>query len=1618
MRSASWIIAIVIASAFQVSRVHAQSTEICGNAQDDNDNGRTDEYCYPTLTTNQCESPLSCEDTGMVSPVTGSLRYSLPPDVAPAVPFGPGIGLRRFYTSMYAPSIDAPRYRRPLGERWQHTYMTWIDRFTTLKRTPPDCRFFPQPYCDPSTTSVGEVPTHLVIHTNRGQDVRAAYGNTTDGWENYHPVTGSHNSLPVQYVRKRVAAPGEYQVKLLSGDMMVYSSNGQLIELWDTLVTPNKVVLTYDSNAQLSTVTDANGKRRLLFAYDAAGVRLTSVSFQLLTAGAWATHHVTTYGYTVGTLSTVTIGGELAQNNIYDASGLLSAIHDGEGKTIVGFGYQLGGGGRVSRVETARGVIGYELKSARAECLAKTVLYFNRGKDASCDLDADCGSGFLCGGKTGPGATGTCFRAARCLEVDASYDAVVKSVTALGPPGETCSGACLDATSYIWAATHLLQAVGDATGAYVTKEYNFFGLPTRITYGDSDTNPSNGNGAREVFLFYDATFPGKISEIRRKGSLATGTCSATIPTGCARTQYLYTSNGLLARTIQIGAVPEFYYETNYTYADARGRLTRIDGPLPGTTDETLFAYHTASDPLLDGFLNTVTQRISATTTLTTSAPFYDFWGNPTTLKDADDTLSCQTFSAARGHLVARRELMSGQTSCTAFNATTDLETTWQRDSAQRLVRMQRPDGSCMLYEYDKSGRLERTKRRDDCNAASNGDREEYIYDSDGLLTKIETFDETNAVARRREMTYFDSRRLERVLNPVNPAKWTGLGYDGRGLLTELDGAGLSKTRWDIDADRRITAERRYRTSTVFDTWDLFYDWLGNQRLVTDDDHIAVGTDRDDLGRVVEIESPDLGSYPTKQVWDEASRLTSVRESAGGPGEQLHAFSFDAIGRPLNDDYAGQCGSTNTADTKRTYDAAPSACPAGATCTNVKGRLAYVKTTLLCSTAYADGALDQETFYGYDAAGRVVSEYIRDDAGRVAAHEYQWTKNGELKQVKLPSTAIIGWSHGSANSNSDTDRVSAIWRTSTATPIIDNVLWNAYGPLKQYNQQNLASSPAVPLRTRIVRNLAYRVTQMRVETASGGLQFGINRTEDDKGRTTSRTLVNPVAGAQSSFYKYDMQDRLTCETTVNGGSCASGSTTIKNSHSMSPPFTPAGDWKRILRPGLGYSQVVDSFAISAGTHRLSRVDQSYTTEPVGSTEYVYDSRGNRASELNAIFGTSRPRTYTYDGRRNVRTVSVRIADPIIDGDLVVTSAYDASNRRVFKSVADPTTGTMKTSHWFFYYDALDRLSEVHHVPDTSNSGTKSVYQLFWINDRIVLYWQTDYPSGSSSRRYVATDEMNRPVEMACWGTGANCPRVWAIDPSAWGVDSVIIGADSYQPIVFAGQYRDVETELRGGSGQPARPALSLNGYRTYDPFVGAYLQPDPMLDMSISTYGYAESNPVDKLDPLGLMTQICGEIYDDEFTEDGVVYQDCWDTTGGGSSGTGGSTGGGGGGGGGAGPASTPGTPQSPRPPKRRPRQPPAPLDTRWWGSHEALQAIRSYFECQKSCAQTQCDKPGGGICNCHCSPPGPPPPPPPLQEPTSCPPGFTLTVTPRGTKRCIQLLPSTSTTCPVPFLCP
>src|SRR4029078_6497412 len=97
-------------------------------------------------------------------------------------------------------------------------------------------------------------------HNSQGRDVLFKFSSQDPTYEYYTPQYTDHGK-PLKYQRR---APNQTQVQLITGETMVYNSSGQVIEIWDTLgPTPNKVLVTWTStsNGNVSTVTDAQGKR-------------------------------------------------------------------------------------------------------------------------------------------------------------------------------------------------------------------------------------------------------------------------------------------------------------------------------------------------------------------------------------------------------------------------------------------------------------------------------------------------------------------------------------------------------------------------------------------------------------------------------------------------------------------------------------------------------------------------------------------------------------------------------------------------------------------------------------------------------------------------------------------------------------------------------------------------------------------------------------------------------------------------------------------------------------------------------------------------------------------------------------------------------------------------------------------------------------------------------------------------------------------------------------------------------------------------------------------------------------------------------------------------------------
>lgn len=374
----------------------AAAPEICGNGVDDDSDGFADEGCWPAGMHSLCESPISCKLSGDIAPKSGGLVYQLPPDLNPKVPFGPSIPFIRRYVSLYEPGAASPQNRRAMGAHWQHNWQSWLDK----------------------------TGSNVVVHLTTGQDVLFTPISPSGGYDYYLAQAGYH----FKYLRQPTGG-GNWELRTLNGETFAYdwiSSAGKLVELRDSV--GNKVTLAYDSSNRVLSVTDASLAKSLTFAYQ--NEKIIRINLTTNSAGASTIRTYIDIDY-VGANPTIVHTGASTprESHAFDANGYLTLIEDGEGNDIVSFAWIAGSPGKAARVFTGEGGIGFDYASSHPQCTGGTVLHFNVANATSCNVDSDCGGALRCGGKTSTGATGVCYRAARCLQTASANEDLITTVS-------------------------------------------------------------------------------------------------------------------------------------------------------------------------------------------------------------------------------------------------------------------------------------------------------------------------------------------------------------------------------------------------------------------------------------------------------------------------------------------------------------------------------------------------------------------------------------------------------------------------------------------------------------------------------------------------------------------------------------------------------------------------------------------------------------------------------------------------------------------------------------------------------------------------------------------------------------------------------------------------------------------------------------------------------------------------------------------------------------------------------------------------------------------------------------------------------------------------------------
>jgi RHS repeat-associated protein len=748
------------------------------------------------------------------------------------------------------------------------------------------------------------------------------------------------------------------------------------------------------------------------------------------------------------------------------------------------------------------------------------------------------------------------------------------------------------------------------------------------------------------------------------------------------------------------------------------------------------------------------------------------------------------------------------------------------------------------FEYDAQGR--RTASID-----VRGGRTSFEYDARGRLAK-----RTDPSEASTSFRYDDKNRLTAEIDALGSA--LQYVYDTAGRMTAKIGRNGSREGYEYDAAGRriaITDASGRRADVAIDLArrtivNHFSDGSWRQSVLDPQQHVVSSTDSlgaaeqysyDDAGRLTGAR--DRGGRTTKWQYDANGHLTQTDNGLGGimryqwTGGTISAVTdaAGAVAKFLADD-RGRLGTMiDPTGGRRQYD--------------------YDDGDRVLAVRSPGGDM---VSFGYDAAGGLgriwlpsggVMEYERDAAGRV------------VKVVHPDGAAFVHEYDVKGNRIATTDPQGRKLK----------FLYDASGRLAG---KSLPES-----------NIAYRYTADGTLVEANDGNFPVQRSLDAKGRVTAVTWpslghslkfayddqnrMTQLTGSsgQQIGYKYDEQSRLTAIMLPGNAQIALGydggsrltQVRFPNGVTGAYRYAPTGGIDRLTWNNAGGA------ALAAWTYHydprgnVSAIDHSAGPR----IEYKHDADGRLTEE----HAGARLAQYGYDASDRTKvTRDGSSASYSYDGDQLATAGgeeflYDPSGNIVQRK------GSAATIQ--YQYDVEGRLTGA-----ASSQGAKLGFAYDAIGDRVARRDDrgTTYFLNRGDELVEELDEDGNSRALYVYGPGIDHPLAMLRNGKTYfyvadGLGNVALLTDgdgnvaaSYEtdafgrllsplpalpnPFVFAG--REYEAAI----------GLYYNRARYYDPALGRFLSPDPLIGRpnkvgSYNRYAYALNAPTRYRDPSGL-----------------------------------------------------------------------------------------------------------------------------------------------------------------------
>ena len=662
-------------------------------------------------------------------------------------------------------------------------------------------------------------------------------------------------------------------------------------------------------------------------------------------------------------------------------------------------------------------------------------------------------------------------------------------------------------------------------------------------------------------------------------------------------------------------------------------------------------------------------------------------------------------------------------------------------------------------------------------------------------------------------------------------------YDALGRVTKSSnpypsnnsGEPTGTTYWKIytyDTSSRVTQVTMPDNTNIIQTA-----YSGAVTTVTDQVGRKRVSEIDGLGRVIKVTEMDdskLLNWHTNYSYDMNDNLTLVDQ-----GGQQRAYKYDALSRLTHERTPEQAasivdnGNWSAKYTYTNFNAIASRLDARGVLTNYTydtlNRLTNVnymlpnpnpdnvQTTAPVTIQYGnsaaqhnngqvtriDDAAGYET-YAYDALARLQSKTRRIDT-RDYVTSYSYNQAGQLKLLTYPSNRQI---------ISDYDTRG---RLNSIPGYLNSV---AYNPAQQVTAMTLANGVTESYGYSADRQQLTSQTAVKNSQTLMSLTYGYNATAADGGGTIAgnsgqlMSITGTVNGQnRNQSFKYDQVGRLAYSSNIDG---AGVTKQLRYTYDRWNNRKKVEQWgcDSIFQPNWYQIQgtVINTTNGVPTTNRIEEVDTGCTD--ITWSNLLYDRNGNvKNDNPQGLEGDG----YLYDGEN--RLVSMTRSG-VQQGSYV----YDAANRRVKKTVNGVTT--------HYVYEGSQVIGEYNGA-----TGTMLV-EFIYAGERMLAREQ------GSVRRYYHQDRLS--VRLMSDNAGA----------VAGTQDHLPFG----EPITQTGEvdkrrFTSYERDAESGTD------YAIN--RQYSNTTGRFMQADPIQGstgnpQSFNRYAYVQNDPINFVDPLGLL----------------------------------------------------------------------------------------------------------------------------------------------------------------------